>query len=376
EEWKIPTMKDWQTLKKNCLWVYTNHYGKRNSKGFLVYKVKREEDKGKEIYPSKYDEIEGYTEKDPHIFLPSTGDRVSGSLDLRDDTMGYYWSSEKDSLYENTGRSFNFNDRGIFPNACSTRYLGRCVRPIRNSPEEKSLFLEKRVDELTKRNSTLEDELEKKEQEILSLRKENSAMQKVIQELKKEFEQIKISIPTQRCTGTTNGHEWVQLWEGGPKFATCNIGASKPWGYGDYYRWGETYDQRSGKGKGILPSDSDIATISWGKEWRMPTMSEFQALLENCGEGEWVEYYKGSGIKGRLFRGVGDGFTEQELFFPVAGYCSNGGFGNVGSSGYYWSSVPRGSNSAWVLYSCSDDAYMFSCSRYYGQSVRAVCAKN
>ena len=42
-------------------------------------------------------------------------------------------------------------------------------------------------------------------------------------------------------TGTANGHEWVDLGlPSGTKWATTNVGASTPEGYGNYYAWGET----------------------------------------------------------------------------------------------------------------------------------------
>lgn len=38
-----------------------------------------------------------------------------------------------------------------------------------------------------------------------------------------------------------NGHEWVDLGlPSGTKWATCNVGASVPEQYGNYYAWGET----------------------------------------------------------------------------------------------------------------------------------------
>ncbi|MBR2369189.1 MAG: InlB B-repeat-containing protein [Paludibacteraceae bacterium] len=42
-------------------------------------------------------------------------------------------------------------------------------------------------------------------------------------------------------TGTANGHEWVDLGlPSGTKWATTNVGATTPEGYGNYYAWGET----------------------------------------------------------------------------------------------------------------------------------------
>ena len=41
--------------------------------------------------------------------------------------------------------------------------------------------------------------------------------------------------------GISNGHEWVDLGlPSGTKWATCNVGASSPEEYGDYFAWGET----------------------------------------------------------------------------------------------------------------------------------------
>ena len=41
--------------------------------------------------------------------------------------------------------------------------------------------------------------------------------------------------------GSENGHKWVDLGlPSGTKWATCNVGATSPEGYGNYYAWGET----------------------------------------------------------------------------------------------------------------------------------------
>ena len=46
---------------------------------------------------------------------------------------------------------------------------------------------------------------------------------------------------TGNVSGTINGHDYVDLGlPSGLKWATCNVGASKPEDYGNYYAWGET----------------------------------------------------------------------------------------------------------------------------------------
>lgn len=42
-------------------------------------------------------------------------------------------------------------------------------------------------------------------------------------------------------SGIADGHEWVDLGlPSGTLWATCNVGATNPEDYGDYYAWGET----------------------------------------------------------------------------------------------------------------------------------------
>ena len=57
-----------------------------------------------------------------------------------------------------------------------------------------------------------------------------------------------------QTTGTTQGHAYVDLGLS-VKWATCNVGASKPEDYGDYYAWGET----------TTKSDYSWKTYKWCK---------------------------------------------------------------------------------------------------------------
>ena len=147
--------------------------------------------------------------------------------------------------------------------------------------------------------------------------------------------------------------EAVQLWEGGPYWAECNIGATKPEDYG------------------ILTSFNDAAqavTEALGGDWRLPMQTEWDALLTNCGKGTWTEQ---NGVKGRLFTGTGD-YSSNSIFLPAAGY--DGGFGReyAGSGGIYWSSTENGADGAWSLNIRSSGASKDSSARGRGVSVRAV----
>lgn len=72
------------------------------------------------------------------------------------------------------------------------------------------------------------------------------------------------------CSGSLNGHEWVDLGlPSGTKWATCNVGASSPREYGNYY-----YHS--------LQSNVDIATNKWGGSWHVPTEEQWNELKNNC----------------------------------------------------------------------------------------------
>ena len=141
-----------------------------------------------------------------------------------------------------------------------------------------------------------------------------------------------------------NGHDWVDLGlPSGTKWATCNVGATIPEGYGNYYAWGETttktsYDQSNSVTYGQPMSDIsgnatyDAARANWGSTWRMPTYEEMEELYNNC---TWT-WTTQSGVTG--YRVTGS--NGNSIFLPAAGYCDGTSRYGVGESGDYWSSTP------------------------------------
>lgn len=174
---------------------------------------------------------------------------------------------------------------------------------------------------------------------------------------------------------------WVQLWEGGPKFAAYNVGVTdgNPASYGGYYTWGGTIDKdpaRSNYRDGdTLPEDYDTATQLWGSNWRMPTKDELQGLIDNCDVEKNVVI--GNHI-GTRFTGKG-AYVDYNLYLPAAGRCQ---LGNVGGDyaitpdewvGYYWSTNKySGYYAAWALYQNKETIVVSLQQQDYGISVRAV----
>ena len=167
---------------------------------------------------------------------------------------------------------------------------------------------------------------------------------------------------------TTNDFEYVDLGLS-VKWATHNVGATKPEEYGEYYAWGETepkdnYDWSTYKWcKGsyntlikycyqskcgnegftdtltVLVPNDDVAHVKWGGSWRMPTKAEQDDLRNKC---TWTWYSSGNtefnGVAGYKVTSNIEGYTDRFIFLPAAGYRSGTDFENVGSYGHYWSS--------------------------------------
>ncbi|MBQ6276080.1 MAG: hypothetical protein IJK62_05175 [Bacteroidales bacterium] len=190
------------------------------------------------------------------------------------------------------------------------------------------------------------------------------------------YGEVKQFTTTAVTTGTLNGHDWVDLGlPSGLRWATCNVGASTPTAYGNYYAWGETSTKTTyssstytySDNPTTLPSSADAATANWGSAWRMPTPTELNELINNC----TVTWTTQNGVNGRLFTGP----NGNSIFLPAAGYRNASGLCGAGSGGRYWSSsfLPSSTDNAFILYFDSGNCSLGSLYHYCGLSVRAVC---
>lgn len=180
-----------------------------------------------------------------------------------------------------------------------------------------------------------------------------------------------------------NGHEYVDLGlPSGLKWATMNIGASTPEGYGDYFAWGETETKNDYSTDAytytdnptVLPANHDAAAVKWQGNWRMPTVNEYQELFNNCKK-EWTT---SNGVNGYKLTGTKTGYTDKSIFFPAAGKRYNTmPLLSAETYGYYWSSSlynGTNTNSAYCFRFCSTLAeWNLNYFRYYGLPIRPVC---
>ena len=198
-------------------------------------------------------------------------------------------------------------------------------------------------------------------------------------------------------TGIADGHEWVDLGlPSGTKWATCNVGATLPEEYGDYFAWGETepksdyswntYKWSSGNSskitkyctssyygtvdnKTILELEDDAAYVNWGEKWRMPTKGEQDELRTKC---TWI-WTTQNGVKGYKVTSKTNG---NSIFLPAAGYRDGSDKRYAGACGYCWSSsLPEGYSNhpySYYLHLESDSVRGEKGSRLFGSTVRPI----
>ena len=124
---------------------------------------------------------------------------------------------------------------------------------------------------------------------------------------------------------------------------------------------------------GNLVPEHDAAQVHWGGEWRMPTVDEFDELVdpENC---TW-EWTTKDGVNGYQVTGKK---TGNSIFLPITGFRYYEGIQFRAIKGIYWSSSLYTGNlsKAWCLeFDFSDIKVNYgklSSNRFSGRCVRAV----
>ncbi len=177
------------------------------------------------------------------------------------------------------------------------------------------------------------------------------------------------------------------------KWATCNLGASRPDEYGNYYAWAET-EPRTGNtwhydwdntpycldmsgdswskyngsdGKTTLDPEDDAATAALGSPWRMPSKAEVKELLDRCA---WT-WTTMNGKKG--YNVIGP--NGNSIFLPAAGYRYESSLNYTGTYGHYWSNLYNTNNpddAYYLLFGPDDQHEWYSYDRYLGHPIRPV----
>ena len=340
EAWRMPTDNEWHELKNNCTWKWTTQNG-----------------------------VNGYevTSKTNgnSIFLPAASGRYVTSVDGVG-SYGRYWTS---SLYEsepNRAYGLGFNS-GSVDWYVNYRCYGHTVRAVFSENDTPSTFVTLSFDanggEGTMPAQTFEAGVSQAIPTNVFTRSGyyfvgwntspdgsgttyTDGQEITLSEDLILYAQWKLFTPTYVDLGLS------------VKWATCNVGATSPEGYGDYFAWGEiapkdeyswaTYKYCKGSetslikyntssdygmvdNKTTLEFTDDAARVNWGGKWRMPTTAEQDELRNNC---TWT-WTTQSGVNGYK---VTSNTNGNSIFLPATGYRNGTYVGNVGSTGMYWSS--------------------------------------
>ena len=117
----------------------------------------------------------------------------------------------------------------------------------------------------------------------------------------------------------TTDVDWVQLWAGGPKFATQNVAGTMTW------------------------TDA-VNTNLWGDNWRLPTKDEMGLSANytvNTEKVSAVYRCNENGVWGFEFTGITPGYTNVSLFLPANPDALDSYGGAT-----YWTATPVGPNQA------------------------------
>ena len=222
-----------------------------------------------------------------------------------------------------------------------------------------------------------------------------------------------LKMPALAYEGTSPAFEpqYVDLGlPSGLKWATCNVGATAPEEYGDYFAWGEVepyyssqdpltwkegktgYNWTSYKfrtsgdsednikfskyniesfygvvdNKTVLDLEDDAASVQLGGNRRIPTNEEWKELIDTC---TWT-WTSQNGVNGQLVTGS----NGNSIFLPAANYVNDTYLDNASSCGMYWS-ISLDSEypfNAWGVYLSSGDIVRARFCRNWGHTIRPV----
>lgn len=179
------------------------------------------------------------------------------------------------------------------------------------------------------------------------------------------------------------------------KWASMNVGATTPEGYGDYFSWGETTPKASysfenykwlnfiggnytkyilAKGFGevdnkyVLDPEDDAAQVNMKGTWRMPTQDEIKELFNNC-DWKWTNQKGVNGIKFTSKNGNG-----KSIFLPAAGYRKGATLLYAGEKGYYASNTLQSTTDFYgVAFGSAGEDFATANRCQFALTVRAVC---
>ena len=352
KDWCMPTHYQLDELFENCTYEWTPNYQGKGVAGL--------------IFQSEWN---GNT-----IFFPAAGYKYINvyndeSLFEKEGETGYYWSSVLAygdgfdvAFYENFETISGY---GKIPSA--SRYFGLTVRPVR-CEKQHNLY----------EDFSFEDDDNDEDIDSWSDEEGNVALNDLDSWSDEEgnvaLNDLDYLHENDGNATAKQNDEYVDLGlPSGTLWATCNVGATNPWDYGDYFAWGETttkstyslsnYKYANGDfdkltkycnhssccSRGMtdcrttLERKDDVAYQKLGSNWCMPTRAQFQELLHRC---VWTR----TTLNGKNGYEV-EGPNGNSIFLPTAYFYKDSKIRDdyAFNFGFYWSSSVVDADYALIL---------------------------
>ena len=202
--------------------------------------------------------------------------------------------------------------------------------------DDKFRAIRKAIEALAGENAKLDGILDNMKKIVEAIMAGNTSEKEGWAEIAKQLELLKAAAG---IGGSTDNVEYVDLGlPSGNLWAKCNLGASTPEAYGDYYAWGEvepkqlyTYPNHkwykegasslgftkynNEDGKLTLEDEDDAVIQKLGNGWRTPTLADFRELTNQ--KLTTIEKTTLNGVAGYQ---ITSKKNKKSIFIPFAGF--------------------------------------------------------
>lgn len=202
--------------------------------------------------------------------------------------------------------------------------------------DDKFKAIRKAIEALAGENAKLDGILDNMKKIVEAIQAGNTSEKEGWAEIARQLALLKAAAG---IGGSTDKVEYVDLGlPSGNLWATCNLGASSPEAYGDYYAWGEvepkqeyTYPNHkwykegapslgftkynNEDGKLTLEDEDDAVIQKLGNGWRTPTLADFRELTN-----QKLTTIKKTTLNGVAGYQITSKKNKQSIFIPCAGF--------------------------------------------------------
>lgn len=202
--------------------------------------------------------------------------------------------------------------------------------------DDKFMAIRKAIEALARENAKLDGILDNMTKIVEAIMSGNTSEKEGWAEIARQLALLKAAAG---IGGSTDNVEYVDLGlPSGNLWATCNLGASSPEAYGDYYAWGEvepkkeyTYPNHkwykegapslgftkynNEDGKLTLEDEDDAVIQKLGNGWRTPTLADFRELTN-----QKLTTIKKTTLNGVVGYQITSKRNKKSIFIPCAGF--------------------------------------------------------